>query len=217
MQDFLKVTGMIISVAPQGEYDRRITLLTRECGKITAFVKGARRQGSRFTGTTDMFAFGSFELYVGKSSYNVQNAEIQNYFEFLRTDMEAAYYGMYFLELADYYALENNDESLLLLLCYRALQGLKSEKLSNRFVRTVYELKLFMIEGEFIPVEKYGKISDLSFSAISYIRESPIESLFNFSVNDEAFREMTSVSNYERKHLVDRQMQSLDILNSLID
>lgn len=215
MQDFLKVTGMIISVAPQGEYDRRITLLTRECGKITAFVKGARRQGSRFTGTTDMFAFGTFDLYVGKSSYNIQNAEIQNYFEFLRTDMEAAYYGMYFLELADYYALENNDESLLLLLCYRALQGLKSDKLSNTFVRAVFENKLFMIEGEFIPLDKIGNFPDITVSTIEYIMESSIEKLFNFSPSEAVLSDLYTICDYERKHLVDRHIQSLDILNTL--
>lgn len=215
MQDFLKVTGMIISVAPQGEYDRRITLLTRECGKITAFVKGARRQGSRFTGTTDMFAFGSFDLYVGKSSYNIQNAEIQNYFEFLRTDMEAAYYGMYFLELADYYALENNDESLLLLLCYRALQGLKSDKLSNTFVRAVFENKLFMIEGEFIPLDKIGNFPDITVATIEYIMESSIEKLFNFSPSEAVLSDLYTICDYERKHLVDRHIQSLDILKTL--
>ena len=102
MQDFLKVTGMVIGVFAQGEYDRRITLLTRERGKITAFVKSARRQGSRFLGTTDMFAFGTFDLYVGRTSYNVQNVEIMNYFDNFRVDMEGAYYGMYFAELAEF-------------------------------------------------------------------------------------------------------------------
>lgn len=177
MQEFLKVTGMVIGVFPQGEYDRRITLLTRERGKITAFVKSARRQGSRFLGTTDMFAFGNFDLYVGRTSYNVQNAEISNYFDNFRMDMVGAYYGMYFAELAEFYALENNDESELLLLLYRALQGLKSEKLENDFVRRVFEIKLFMLEGEFIPADKAGEFSAALFKTLEYINASSIEKL----------------------------------------
>ena len=216
MQEFLKVTGMVIAVFPQGEYDRRIVLLTRECGKITAFVKGARRQGSRFLGTTDIFAYGTFDLYVGKSSYNVQNVEIQNYFEYLRADLSGAYYGMYFLELADYYAVENNDESLLILLIYRALQGIKSEKLSNSFVRYIYELKLFSIEGELIPIDKLGSFSKQAYAVIEHINESSIEKLFNFSVPDAVLEEIKTISEMERRRLIDRKMQSLEILEAMI-
>lgn len=216
MQDFLKVTGIIIGVFPQGEVDRRIVLLTREVGKITAFVKGARRQGSRFCGTTDLFAYGTFDLYVGKTSYNVQNAEIQNYFEFLRSDMEAAYYGMYFSELVEYYALENNDESLLLLLLYRALQGLKSDKLDNPFVRCVFEIKLFMLEGEFVPIEKLGAYGDPVYEAVDYIEKSSIQNLYGFKISDEVLDKLKEIAHKESKMLVDKKLSSLEILNVMI-
>lgn len=216
MQDFLLVTGMVIGVFPQGEYDRRIVLLTRECGKITAFVKGARRQGSRFQGTTDLFCFGTFELFVGKNSYNVQNAEIANYFEYLRKDMDASFYAMYFSELADYYALENTDESLLLLLLYRALQALRVEKLPNNFVRYIYEIKLYSIEGELIPIEKAGSFSDYTYAAVDYINETGIEKLFNIQPGDELCRDFKTIADYERHHLVDKKLNSLIFLETNI-
>lgn len=216
MQDFLKVTGMVIGVYPQGEYDRRLVLLTRERGKITAFVKGARRQGNRFTGTTDLFSFGTFDLFVGKTSYNIQNAEISNYFENFREDMVGAYYGMYFLELSDYYALENNDESMLLLLIYRALQGLKTDKIKNDFVRCFFELKLFMLEGEFIPVEKIGSFPDIVYKAVDYVLSSSIEKLFNIKLDEEVLSDLKKIAEYQRKHLVDRHLSSLDILETML-
>lgn len=216
MQEFLKVTGIIIGSFPQGEYDKRLVILTRQIGKITVFVKNARRPNNRFLGTTDLFSFGNFDLFVGKNSYTLQDAEILNYFEFLRTDLFAAYYGMYFLELADYYGIENNDESNLILLVYRAIQGLKSEKLDNGFVRRVYELKLFMLEGEFIPVEKAGSFSDSLYRIVDYISASSIEKLFNFKVEDSVFAEMEKLSEFERKHLCDKKLSSLDILNTMI-
>ncbi len=216
MQEFLKVNGIIIGSFPQGEYDKRLVILTRQLGKITVFVKNARRPSNRFLGTTDLFSFGNFDLFVGKNSYTLQDVEILNYFEFLRNDLFAAYYGMYFLELADYYGIENNDESNLILLVYRAIQGLKSEKLDNAFVRRVFELKLFMLEGEFIPVDKAGSFSDSLIRIIDYISASSIEKLFNFKAEDSVFSEMEKLSEFERKHLVDKKLSSLDILNTMI-
>ena len=37
MQESLYVTGIVLKQTPFGEYDRRVCLLTREKGKITAF------------------------------------------------------------------------------------------------------------------------------------------------------------------------------------
>ncbi|MCR5279048.1 MAG: DNA repair protein RecO [Lachnospiraceae bacterium] len=216
MQDFLKVTGMVIGVFPQGEYDRRVTLLTREQGKITAFAKGARRQGSRFCAATDMFAFGEFDLFVGRTAYNVQDVKISNYFENLRTDMEAAGYAMYFAELAEYYGVENQDESVLLLLLYRALQGLKSDRLANSFVRRVYEIKLFSIEGEFIPIDNIGTFGEGTERAIHYIQSSTIEKLYNFTVEKEAESDLEYIADTEMNRLTDRKFKSLEILKNMI-
>lgn len=149
MSQKVTVTGMILSAAPIGEYDRRVVILTKERGKISAFAKGARRQNSALMGMTNPFSFGEFVLYEGRNSNTLVQANISNYFMELSTDFEGAYYGFYFLEFADYYTREYNDEKQMLKLLYQSMRALSSKKFSYELVRVVFELKALVINGEY--------------------------------------------------------------------
>ena len=149
MSQSITVTGMILSATPIGEYDRRVVILTKERGKISAFAKSARRQNSALMGMTNPFSFGEFTLYEGRTSYTLVQANISNYFMELSADFAGAYYGFYFMEFADYYAREYNDETQTLKLLYQSLRALSSRKIEYELVRCIFELKMLVINGEY--------------------------------------------------------------------
>lgn len=215
MQDFITVTGMVIKTLPVGEYDRHVCILSKEKGKITAYAKGARRPNSRLVAVTNPFSFGEFKLYVGKSSYNLLEANISNYFETLREDFEAAYYGMYFMELADYYARENNDESMLLKLLYQSLRALGTESLNKELVQYIYEMKAMVVNGEFPGVPQYMSLSDSARYTIEYVMESTLAKLYTFTVSDTVLIELRKVCDDYRNRYIDKKMNSLEILKTL--
>lgn len=149
MRDAVSLTGIVLSSAPSGEYDKRVVILTKERGKITAFARGARRPNSALLASTGSFAFGTFLLYEGRDAYSLVQANISNYFSELMNDFGGAYYGMYFCELADYYTRENNEEISIMKLLYQSLRALSKKSLDRELVRYIYELKIFTYAGEY--------------------------------------------------------------------
>ncbi|MDO4189258.1 MAG: DNA repair protein RecO [Lachnospiraceae bacterium] len=212
MNNLVLVTGMILEVSPVNDYDRRVVILTKERGKITAFCRGARRLNNKMMAATNQFAFGQFKVYEGKNAYNLADAEISNYFEELRTDFEGAFLGMYFLEIASYYTRENNDETLMLKLLYQSVKAIIKESLDNRLVRSIYEIKSMVINGEFPGVKETVRISETVRYAIDFITTSSIEKLYTFTLAEEAIVELAAFSFDTLKKHTDRTFKSLELL-----
>lgn len=215
MQEFIIVTGMVLKQTPIGEYDRRICLLTKERGKISAFAKGSRKPGNRLAATTNPFSFGTFKLYIGKSSYTIQEADIKNYFEELRTDYIGAYYGMYFVEVMDYFTRENNDERDMLKLLYQSMRALCAPALPNPLVKCIFELKAIVVNGEFPGPPQDRMLEESTLYALHYIAESSIEKLYTFNVTDKVLGELQEIAEKYMERFTDREFKSLEILKTL--
>lgn len=170
MTGTVTVTGIVLATLPIGDYDKRLTILTKERGKIGAFAKGARRPNSALLACSQPFTFGEFQLYAGRNSYNIQSVNIKNYFGELRNDMSYVYYGLYFCEFTDYMTREGNDETEILKLLYQSLRALTNPHIGPKLVRYIFELKIISLGGEAPQVYEClscGSKEQLSFFSVS--------------------------------------------------
>ena len=243
MQNLI-LTGMVIKSSEVGESDKRLVILTRERGKIVAFARGARRPKSPLLAVTRLFVYGSFTLFEGKDAYTLAAAEIENYFSKMSEDMETMCYGCYLLELADYFSRENMESTQLLKLLYQSLRAVMNERLPNRLVKCIFELKSFVIHGEYPQVfecvscgsqdivffspsrlgmfcEQCGmlapdriRVNISTVYTLQFVISSPVEKLYTFLLKEEVLKEFEMVMERLRKKIIDREFRSLAILDT---
>lgn len=149
MVETITVMGMVISSMAISEYDKRLVILTKELGKITAFARGARKPTSPFLAGSQPMAFGEFTMYRGRNSYTVTGIKINEYFSNTMSDVDSMYMGMYFLEFADYYGREGIDAGESLKLLYLSMKALNGNIISKELIRCIFELKMLVINGEY--------------------------------------------------------------------
>jgi DNA repair protein RecO (recombination protein O) len=238
VSQMITLTGMVLASAPAGEYDKRIVLLTKEHGKVTAFVRGARRPKSSLQAATGLFCFGAFEAYAGRTSYTIVKAEISNYFREITGDLDLTYYGCYFLEIADYFCAEEEENIQQLKLLYQALRALIAGRVQRRLIRCIYELKTLSFNGTYPDVFQcrycgsrehleyfdpagqrvvcsscydgtHGTHIDASaLYTLQYIIASPVEKLFNFRVTDEVYDTVSHIIHRFFHVYLDRPLKS---------
>lgn len=215
MQEYVYTLGMIIRTQPQGDFDRRVVILTKDYGKITAFAKGARRQTNRLVAKTDYFCFGEFKLYPGRNSYSLEDVVIHNSFQELRDDYFGAFYGMYFLEVMDYLTKENNDEKEMLKLLYQSLRAILSPNLQNELVKTVFELKSMVLSGEYKPSPLRQNMPPLlpaTLYAEDFVIYTPVEKLYTFNLKPEVLDELKRITDEEKHRLWQREFKTEEMI-----
>ena len=149
MSEAVEVKGMVLSALPYREYDKRITLLTCERGKITVFANGARKPSSQMAAVTQPFVMGTFSVYPGRGTYNLKGFTPGQYFEEMSRDIENTVYGSYFLELASYYTKENEDGTQTLNLLYVTFRALLRGTPGRDGIRRIFELRMAYENGFF--------------------------------------------------------------------
>ncbi|MBQ5954165.1 MAG: DNA repair protein RecO [Lachnospiraceae bacterium] len=216
MKDTITATGIVLSTMPIGEYDKRLLIETRECGKISVFARGARRPNSPLMGAAVLFAFGEFELAEGRSAYTLRSARVTEHFDWITQDIEAMCYGSYFAEITDYYGKENIDGSEAIKLLFFALRALHNDKLSRPLIRRVFELKAMQLEGEYFEAPR-TEVPEPALKAWRYVLDTHQEKLFRFVLDPEAEKAFGRAVEQMKQTFIDRSFRSLTVLEETLE
>lgn len=167
----VEVTGMVLIASEVGDYDRRLVILTKERGKMSAFARGARKANSSLTASCQPFTYGRMTLHLGRESNHIQSFEVQNYFDELKQNLDGIMYGSYFCELADALTHENLDDREQLKLLYVTLRALAKNQIPYALIRRVYEIRALAIDGEEMQVYSCVKCGNQADAYVFRARE----------------------------------------------
>jgi DNA repair protein RecO (recombination protein O) len=93
------VHAIVLRRRDSGESDRRLTILTRELGKIDVVAKGARKAGSRLAGSSDPLVVAKLSIATGKKNAFITQTQPMASFRGLRTDFERLTFALALCEL----------------------------------------------------------------------------------------------------------------------
>ena len=89
----------------------------------------------------------------------------------------------------------------MLALLYQALRALTHEAYDRELVKTVYDLKLVMLQGVFNRAAYGTEWDKATLYALDYLLATPAEKVFSFKLKEDAFAELKRIADKEMKKL----------------
>ena len=123
-----KADALVLRATDYGEYDKMVTLLTAERGKIGAALKGVRRAGAKLKFAAQPFCFAEYVFASRGGRNTVTSAALHDGFYALREDVTRYYAGAVVLSACDKIALEGMESGELLIAAVTALEEIAQDE-----------------------------------------------------------------------------------------
>ena len=111
----VKTKGIIIAEHNVSDFDKMLTILTPNLGKIECLAKGSRKPKSLLMAGTQLLCFGEYMLYKGADNYSMNSCEIIELFYKIRVDLDKLEQASYITKIINDVTTENQNN-------YRILQ-----------------------------------------------------------------------------------------------
>lgn len=120
-QKITTVSGVVLREVDVGEYDKMLTVLTAELGKISVYANGAKRLKSPNFVASQVYAYSELTVNTMHDKYYLREAGRSECFFGIRDTLEGSALAAYIADVACDIALEDQPEEKLLRLVLNSL------------------------------------------------------------------------------------------------
>lgn len=143
----LKVKGVIIAEKTVSDFDKIVTILTPNLGKIEAAAKGARRPKSLLMAATQFLCFGEYLLYKSGNTYSINSCETIQIFYDIRTDLDKLKYASHITRIINDVTTENQNTYRVMQLYLNTLYMISETDKDLKLINSIFTLRLLSIIG----------------------------------------------------------------------
>lgn len=181
----IKVKGVIIKEVNYNEYDKLLTLVSKELGKIQVYAFGVRRKNSKNIGLARVLTFAEFDLRVTNEKYTLELISNPKTFDKLIGDYDKVCKAFDLIKVCEYFSMENKNASEEVELLYYAIRAIEQGKISKELIRRVYELKMLVCEGIYKTSNKLNTDNEVIKYTWDFVVNTPSNKLFSFILKDD--------------------------------
>lgn len=171
----IKVNGIIIAENNMGDFDKMLTILTPNLGKIGCSAKGSRRPKSLLLSGTQFLCFGEYMLFKSQDTYTMNSCETIEMFYNIRTDLDKLTYASFITKIINDVTTENQNSFNTLKLFLNTLYMISETDKDLDFITSVFKMRMLKILG-FLP-----KVTECTTCKCK-------ENLTYFSIRDNGFK-----------------------------
>lgn len=117
----IKVTGVVVRTVNYRDYDRILTLFTREKGSMTVSARGVRRTNARWRAGCQLFSTGEYLLYARGTRYYLSQVDVQQSYYELRNSPQTMMHATFILNVMEAAIVSDEPNEPLYALLMRAL------------------------------------------------------------------------------------------------
>ncbi len=142
--------GLVIREVNVGEYDKMLTILTPDRGRLGVMAKGSRSLKSQVLSTAQLYTYGNYEIYEKGDRMWLKAGSVIDGFFGLRSDIELISLAAYLADIACDLSGEDTPAVEILRMTLNAFYALANKLKPQETVKAVYELRAAGFSG-FMP------------------------------------------------------------------